>query len=41
MLSGEHVAQIHSLIGLAKFNDVDPEAYLRFSAPFAFFAPSF
>lgn len=27
---GERAASIYSLIGTAKLNDVDPEAYLRF-----------
>jgi hypothetical protein len=28
--SGERAAAIYSLIGTAKLNDIDPEAYLRF-----------
>lgn len=27
---GEREAGIHSLVGTAKLNDIDPEAYLRF-----------
>jgi transposase len=27
---GERAASIYSLIGTAKFNDIDPESYLRY-----------